>query len=56
MLNLITFVVTKFWQKRKGTQGIIEIENPNITKTKNVKAKNADVSIYKFFFTMSVTQ
>ncbi|KAJ8447982.1 hypothetical protein Cgig2_028858 [Carnegiea gigantea] len=30
-------------QKRKGTQGIIEIENPNLVKPKNVKAKNIDL-------------
>lgn len=34
------------WQKRKGTQGVIEIENPNIVKPKNVKAKNVDVRFY----------
>ncbi|KAF3680495.1 28 kDa heat- and acid-stable phosphoprotein [Capsicum annuum] len=32
-----------FVQKRKGTQGIIEIENPNLVKPKNVKAKNVDI-------------
>ena len=32
------------WQKRKGTQGLIEIENPNLAKQKNVKAKDVDVS------------
>ncbi|KAB5534057.1 hypothetical protein DKX38_017143 [Salix brachista] len=31
-------------QKRKGTQGIIEIENPNLVKAKNLKARDADVS------------
>jgi len=31
-------------QKRKGTQGIIEIENPNLVKAKTVKAKDANVS------------
>ncbi|MCD7471758.1 hypothetical protein HAX54_012423 [Datura stramonium] len=30
-------------EKRKGTQGIIEIENPNLIKPKNVKAKNVDI-------------
>ncbi|KAM1755489.1 hypothetical protein ACFX11_007775 [Malus domestica] len=30
-------------EKRKGTQGIIEIENPNLVKPKNVKAKNVDI-------------
>ncbi|KAM5586160.1 hypothetical protein ABKV19_005192 [Rosa sericea] len=30
-------------EKRKGTQGIIEIENPNLVKPKNVKAKNVDL-------------
>ncbi|KAJ6724948.1 28 KDA HEAT- AND ACID-STABLE PHOSPHOPROTEIN-LIKE ISOFORM X1 [Salix viminalis] len=29
-------------QKRKGTQGIIEIENPNLVKAKNMKARDAD--------------
>ncbi|KAA3467701.1 28 kDa heat and acid-stable phosphoprotein-like isoform X1 [Gossypium australe] len=27
-------------EKRKGTQGLIEIENPNMAKPKNVKAKD----------------
>ncbi|KAL9691546.1 hypothetical protein QQ045_011970 [Rhodiola kirilowii] len=31
-------------EKRKGTQGIIEIENPNLVKPKTLKAKNIDVS------------
>lgn len=30
-------------EKRKGTQGLIEIENPNLVKPKNVKAKNVDL-------------
>ncbi|CAN4084130.1 unnamed protein product [Withania somnifera] len=30
-------------EKRKGTQGIIQIENPNLVKPKNVKAKNVDI-------------
>lgn len=30
-------------EKRKGTQGIIEIENPNLVKPKHVKAKNVDI-------------
>ncbi|TMW85727.1 28 kDa heat- and acid-stable phosphoprotein [Solanum pennellii] len=30
-------------ERRKGTQGIIEIENPNLVKPKNVKAKNVDI-------------
>ncbi|KAK7259511.1 hypothetical protein RIF29_25119 [Crotalaria pallida] len=29
---------------RKGTAGIIEIENPNLEKARNVKAKDVDVS------------
>ncbi|GKV29625.1 hypothetical protein SLEP1_g38532 [Rubroshorea leprosula] len=29
-------------EKRKGTQGLIEIENPNLVKQKNVKAKDID--------------
>lgn len=29
-------------QKRKGTQGIIEIENPNLVKAKNLKARDVD--------------
>ncbi|CAM8989546.1 hypothetical protein QQ045_007130 [Rhodiola kirilowii] len=30
-------------EKRKGTQGIIEIENPNLVKPKTLKAKNLDL-------------
>ncbi|KAI9185038.1 hypothetical protein LWI28_003574 [Acer negundo] len=30
-------------EKRKGTQGIIDIENPNLVKPKNVKAKDIDM-------------
>ncbi|XP_039072211.1 28 kDa heat- and acid-stable phosphoprotein-like isoform X2 [Hibiscus syriacus] len=30
-------------EKRKGTQGLIEIENPNLVKQKNVKAKDVDM-------------
>ncbi|XP_009792986.1 uncharacterized protein [Nicotiana sylvestris] len=30
-------------EKRKGTEGIIEIQNPNLVKPKNVKAKNVDI-------------
>ncbi|KAI4296837.1 hypothetical protein L6164_036758 [Bauhinia variegata] len=29
-------------QKSKGTQGIIEIENPNLAKPKNLKARDVD--------------
>lgn len=29
--------------KKKGTQGLIEIENPNLVKPKNVKAKDVDL-------------
>ncbi|KAJ4726386.1 putative 28 kDa heat-and acid-stable phosphoprotein [Melia azedarach] len=29
--------------ERKGTQGIIEIENPNLVKPKNLKAKDVDI-------------
>lgn len=43
---LLVDVCSHCWQKRKGTQGIIEIENPNIEKPKNVKAKDVDVSFY----------
>lgn len=43
---LLDDVCSHCWQKRKGTQGIIEIENPNIEKPKNVKAKDVDVSFY----------
>ncbi|PPD71291.1 hypothetical protein GOBAR_DD31830 [Gossypium barbadense] len=32
-----------FKKKRKGTQGLIEIENPNLAKPKNVKAKAKDL-------------
>lgn len=30
-------------EKRKGTQGLIEIENPNLVKPKTVKAKDANL-------------
>ncbi|XP_021288827.1 28 kDa heat- and acid-stable phosphoprotein [Herrania umbratica] len=30
-------------EKRKGTQGLIEIENPNVAKQKNVKARDVDM-------------
>ncbi|XP_010279214.1 PREDICTED: 28 kDa heat- and acid-stable phosphoprotein-like [Nelumbo nucifera] len=30
-------------EKRKGAQGIIEIENPNLVKPKNLKARNVDI-------------
>ncbi|XP_077251372.1 uncharacterized protein LOC143890527 [Tasmannia lanceolata] len=30
-------------EKRKGTQGVIEIENPNLVKPKNVKARDIDI-------------
>ncbi|KAJ8633459.1 hypothetical protein MRB53_026795 [Persea americana] len=30
-------------KKRKGTQGVIEIENPNLVKQKNVKARDIDL-------------
>ncbi|GAU39572.1 hypothetical protein TSUD_384550 [Trifolium subterraneum] len=30
-------------KKKKGTQGIIEIENPNLVKPKNLKARDVDV-------------
>ncbi|GMP72312.1 hypothetical protein CsSME_00030398 [Camellia sinensis var. sinensis] len=29
--------------KRKGTQGVIEIENPNLVKPKNLKARDVDI-------------
>ncbi|XP_054815975.1 uncharacterized protein LOC129315871 [Prosopis cineraria] len=29
-------------ERRKGTEGLIEIENPNLAKVKNVKAKDVD--------------
>lgn len=35
---------TSLLQKKKGTQGVIQIENPNLAKAKNVKAKDVDVS------------
>lgn len=28
----------------KGTQGVIQIENPNLAKPKNLKARDVDVS------------
>jgi hypothetical protein len=31
-------------QKKKGAQGVIEIENPNLVKIKNLKVKDVDVS------------
>jgi hypothetical protein len=31
-------------QKLKGTEGIIQIENPNLVKARNIKAKEVDVS------------
>lgn len=31
-------------QKKKGTEGIIEIANPNLVKPKNMKARDIDVS------------
>ncbi|KAA8515195.1 hypothetical protein F0562_018374 [Nyssa sinensis] len=30
-------------EKRKGTQGIIEIENPNLVKPKTLKARDIDI-------------
>ncbi|KAK1382209.1 28 kDa heat- and acid-stable phosphoprotein-like [Heracleum sosnowskyi] len=30
-------------QKKKGTQGIIQIENPNLVKPKNLKARDIDI-------------
>ncbi|CAI9087354.1 OLC1v1021411C4 [Oldenlandia corymbosa var. corymbosa] len=30
-------------EKSKGTEGVIKIENPNLVKPKNVKAKNVDL-------------
>jgi len=33
-------------QKNKGTEGIIQIENPNLVKAKNIKAKEVDVSCW----------
>ncbi|KAI5447892.1 hypothetical protein KIW84_015368 [Lathyrus oleraceus] len=30
-------------RKKKGTQGIIEIENPNLVKPKNLRARDVDV-------------
>uniref|UniRef100_A0A0C9S8V8 TSA: Wollemia nobilis Ref_Wollemi_Transcript_10316_1104 transcribed RNA sequence n=1 Tax=Wollemia nobilis TaxID=56998 RepID=A0A0C9S8V8_9CONI len=30
-------------EKKKGTQGLIQIENPNLTKPKNTKAREADM-------------
>ncbi|KAG2600770.1 hypothetical protein PVAP13_5KG542400 [Panicum virgatum] len=32
--------------KNKGTEGIIQIENPNLVKAKNIKAKEVDVSCW----------
>ncbi|XP_058201232.1 uncharacterized protein LOC131315984 [Rhododendron vialii] len=30
-------------EKRKGTQGVIEIENPNLVKPKTLKARDVDI-------------
>ncbi|CAI9783698.1 unnamed protein product [Fraxinus pennsylvanica] len=30
-------------EKQKGTQGIIQVDNPNLTKPKNVKARDIDM-------------
>ncbi|RZC46578.1 hypothetical protein C5167_039524 [Papaver somniferum] len=30
-------------EKRKGTEGVIEISNPNIVKKKNLKARDVDL-------------
>jgi hypothetical protein len=30
-------------QKKKGTQGVIEVENPNLVKIKNLKVKDVDL-------------
>ncbi|KAJ9182950.1 hypothetical protein P3X46_006880 [Hevea brasiliensis] len=30
-------------EKRKGAQGLIEIENPNLVKPKNLKARDVDI-------------
>jgi hypothetical protein len=38
-------------QKHKGTEGLIEIENPNLVKPKNIKAKDIDVSGIFYLFT-----
>lgn len=45
-------------QKRSGTQGIIEIQNPNLVKAKNLKAKDVDVSylVMKIFVCQSVVR
>ncbi|KAL2475305.1 Casein kinase substrate [Abeliophyllum distichum] len=32
-----------FKKKQKGTQGIIQVENPNLAKPKNVKAREIDL-------------
>ncbi|CAN1810571.1 28 kDa heat- and acid-stable phosphoprotein [Linum perenne] len=36
-----------YQEKRKGTQGLIQIDNPNIVKQKNLKAKDLDEEIEK---------
>ncbi|PWZ04276.1 heat- and acid-stable phosphoprotein [Zea mays] len=33
--------------KHKGTEGIIQIENPNLVKVKNIKAKEVDEELEK---------
>lgn len=39
-----SFCFLVFGQKRKGTQGLIQIDNPNLAKPKNLKARDVDVS------------
>lgn len=44
-IQLTSFSVCKYClQKTKGTKGVIQIENPNLAKPKNLKARDADVS------------
>ena len=33
-------------QKKKGTEGLIEIENPNLAKPRSIKAKDVDVGFW----------
>jgi hypothetical protein len=49
MILLHANCVSLLMQKKKGTQGVIQIENPNLVKAKNVKAKDVDVRPYLSF-------
>lgn len=46
----------RYKQKRKGIEGIIEIENPNLVKPKTVKARDIDVSFKLSFISCSLVE